>query len=97
MGFAIVGILLVALMIPIFGIIVDSPIGRAIARRLEGPEAGPAPDTSELAKKVDLLESEVDDLHRAVDSLREANQFLQRLIEESPNRPVLPPGSSRTP
>ena len=30
-------ILLVALLIPILGIVVDSPIGRALARRLEGP------------------------------------------------------------
>ncbi|TFH58618.1 MAG: hypothetical protein E4G90_10640 [Gemmatimonadales bacterium] len=97
MGFAIVGILLVALMIPIFGIVVDSPIGRAIARRLEGPDSGPAPSMINLAKKVDLLEGEVDDLHRAVDSLKEANQFLQRLLEESPNRPVLPPGSPQAP
>jgi hypothetical protein len=28
--------LLVALLIPILGIVVDSPIGRALARRLEG-------------------------------------------------------------
>jgi hypothetical protein len=48
---------------------------------------------TDLAKKVDLLEGEVDDLHRAVDSLKEGNQFLQRLLEESRNRPVLPPGS----
>jgi hypothetical protein len=93
MGFAIVGILLVALMIPLFGIVVDSPIGRAIARRLEGPDAGPSPSMTDLAKKVDLLEGEVDDLHRAIDSLKEGNQFLQRLLEESRSRPVLPPGS----
>ncbi len=87
-------ILLVALMIPIFGILVDSPIGRAIARRLEGPETTVAPPMAELAKKVELLESEVDDLARAVDTLREENQFLQRLLEESPPRPTLPPRSA---
>ena len=37
---AVIGlILLVALLIPIMGIVIDSPIGRALARRLEGPEA----------------------------------------------------------
>jgi hypothetical protein len=92
MALALIGIiLLVALMIPIFGIVVDSPIGRAIARRLEGPEAVVAPNMVELAKKVDLLEAEVDDLNRAVDTLREENQFFQRLLEETPNRPALPP------
>jgi hypothetical protein len=39
MAFVLIGIImLVALLIPIFGILVDSPIGRALARRLEGPE-----------------------------------------------------------
>jgi hypothetical protein len=36
----------------------------------------------------------VDDLARAVESLREENQFLQRLLEESPGRNALPPRSS---
>ena len=49
-------ILIVALLIPIIGIVVDSPIGRAIARRMEGPQAAP-PGLAELAKKVELLEA----------------------------------------
>lgn len=83
-------ILLVALMIPILGIVVDSPIGRAIARKVEGPDAGPIPGIADLAKKVDLLESEVDDLSVAVEQLREENQFLQRLLEDTSSRPTLP-------
>ena len=82
-------VLLVALMIPIVGIVIDSPIGRALARRLEGPEQAP-PGLRELAKKVELLEAEVDDLTRAVKGLEEENQFLQRLLE-SPPRATLPP------
>ncbi|HEY8105134.1 MAG TPA: hypothetical protein VIE46_03445 [Gemmatimonadales bacterium] len=82
-------VLLVALMIPIVGIVIDSPIGRALARRLEGPEQAP-PGLGELAKKVELLEAEVDDLTRAVKGLEEENQFLQRLLESSP-RATLPP------
>jgi hypothetical protein len=82
-------VLLVALMIPIVGIVIDSPIGRALARRLEGPEQVP-PEISDLAKKVDLLEAEVDDLNRAVKSLEEESQFLHRLLE-STSRPTLPP------
>lgn len=92
MAFALIGlIMLVALMIPLFGIVVDSPIGRAIARRLEGADPTVAPNVLEIARKVELLETEVDDLSRAVDALREENQFLQRLLEESPGRPSLPP------
>ncbi|HEX5633632.1 MAG TPA: hypothetical protein VFX50_10395 [Gemmatimonadales bacterium] len=86
-------ILLVALLIPIMGILIDSPIGRALARRLEGPDRTP-PALNELARKVELLESEVDDLSRAVTNLQEENQFLQRLIEEAPNRTLPPPKSS---
>ncbi len=84
-------ILLVALLIPIMGIVVDSPIGRALARRLEGPQEVP-PGLTELAKKVDLLEAEVDDLTRSVQTLQDENTFLQRLLD-SPGRSSLPPPS----
>ena len=89
----IVLILLVALIIPIMGIVVDSPIGRALARRLEGPQETP-PALSELAKKVELLEAEVDDLTRNVQALQEESVFLQRLLEASPQRATLPPPQS---
>lgn len=82
-------LVLAALMIPVIVVLVDSPIGRAIARRLEGPGVTP-PALNDLAKKVEVLEAEVDELGRTVESLREENQFLQKLIEESP-RPLLPP------
>jgi predicted PurR-regulated permease PerM len=82
-------VLLVALMIPVVGIVIDSPIGRALARRLEGPEQTP-PAVQDLVKKLDLLEAEVDDLTRAVRSLEEESQFLHRLLESS-QRSTLPP------
>ena len=82
-------ILLVALLIPIMGIIVDSPIGRALARRLEGPREVP-PGLEDLAKKVDLLEAEVDDLNRSVQALQDETAFLQRLLTESSPRSSLP-------
>ena len=85
-------VLLLALLIPVLGIIIDSPIGRALARRLEGPEQV-TPALADLARKVELLESEVDDLTRNVDSLREDNAFLTRLIEDAPARRPLPPAS----
>ena len=83
-------ILIVALLIPIIGIVVDSPIGRALARRLEGPQQVP-PALSDLAKKVELLEAEVDDLARSVQTLQDENAFLQRLLEDSSQRATLPP------
>ena len=86
-------ILIVALLIPIIGIVVDSPIGRALARRLEGPEQA-TPVLSELAKKVELLEAEVDDLTRSVHALQDENAFLQRLLEDPAHRSTLPPPRS---
>lgn len=83
-------ILLVALLIPIIGIVIDSPIGRAIARRVEGPDAIPQ-DMQDLGKKVELLELEVDDLNRSVDQLKEENAFIQRLLEDPSARRTLPP------
>ncbi len=83
-------ILLVALLIPIMGIVVDSPIGRALARRLEGPREVP-PGLADLAKKVELLEAEIDDLTRAVHSLQDDNAFLQRLLADPTGRAILPP------
>jgi hypothetical protein len=82
-------ILLVALLIPIMGIVVDSPIGRALARRLEGQRDIP-PGLADLAKKVDLLEAEVDDLNRSVQSLQDENAFLQRLLADPSSRSTLP-------
>jgi uncharacterized SAM-binding protein YcdF (DUF218 family) len=82
--------LLVALLIPILGIVVDSPIGRALARRLEGPQATP-PDVLALAKRVELLEAEVDDLSRGIQSLQDENAFLQRLLADPSSRSTLPP------
>lgn len=83
-------IILVALMIPVVGILVDSPIGRALARRLEGPEPLPT-GLADLSRKVEVLEGEVEDLTRAVEQVREENQFLQRLLEDQAHRPHLPP------
>jgi hypothetical protein len=83
-------ILIVALLIPIIGIVVDSPIGRAIARRMEGPQAAP-PGLAELAKKVELLEADVDDLTRSIQTLQDENAFLQQLLADSSPRSTLPP------
>lgn len=86
-------VLLGALLIPILGILLDSPIGRAFARRVEGNDPLPLA-LSELTRKVELLESEVDDLTRGLESLKDENAFLQRLIEDTASRPQLPPGKA---
>ena len=89
MGFVAV-ILVVALLIPLFAIVLDSPMGRALGRRFEGPGTEP-PGLRELSQKVELLEAEVDDLTRNVAALRDENAFLQRLIGDGEDRRTLPP------
>ncbi len=83
-------ILVFALMIPVLAIVFDSPIGRALARRVGGPEEV-TPGLADLARKVEMLEAEVDDLARGMEGLRDDNAFLQRLLEDGGSRRTLPP------
>ena len=85
-------LVLAVLLVPIMAILIDSPIGRAFARRVEGPVDAAPPPLVELAKKVQLLEAEIDDLHRSVGALQDENQFMQKLLEEGGRRSALPPG-----
>lgn len=89
MIFWIIGFLvvLVALLIPILAIVLDSPVFHKLAdRRNPG-------DTQELAQRLATLEDEVDDLNAVVRQLKEETQFLQRLLEDPGDQPPaqLPP------
>lgn len=75
-------ILIVALLIPIAAILVDSPLGRSVARRMEGRAEGPPPELRDVQRKVELLETELEDLNRSVSGMREEIQFMQRLLED---------------
>ena len=77
-------ILIVALLIPVAAILVDSPLGRSVARRLEGGGQGtaPAPELRDLQRQVEVLETEVQDLNRALSGMRDELQFVQRLLED---------------
>jgi hypothetical protein len=76
-------ILIVALMIPVAAILVDSPLGKSVARRMEGrSDGGPAPELRDVQRKVELLETELEDLNRSVAGMREELQFMQRLLED---------------
>jgi predicted PurR-regulated permease PerM len=81
-GVAIVLLVFVALMIPIVAILVDSPLGRSIARRLEGGAGAAGPELQDLNKKVELLEGEVEELHRSLSGMKDELQFVQRLLEK---------------
>ena len=75
-------ILIVALLIPVAAILVDSPLGKSVARRMEGRADGPAPELRDVQRKVELMETEIEDLNRSVAGMREELQFMQRLLED---------------
>ena len=75
-------ILIVALLIPVAAILVDSPLGKSVARRMESKTDGPPPELRDMQRKVEVLEAEVEDLNRSVAGMREELQFLQRLLED---------------
>jgi hypothetical protein len=86
----IVLLILVALLIPIMSVVLDSPIGRALARRVEGAPPAP-PGLADLTRKVEALEAEIEELNRAVQSLQEESAFLHRLLADPSGRSTLPP------
>jgi hypothetical protein len=86
-------ILLVALMIPILAIVLDAPALRNFLEARHRVEPG---KLDELGQKISLLEDQVDDLGRAVDALKEENQFLHQLLENpsrSGSRQLPPPAT----
>lgn len=92
MVFWIIGFLvvLVALLIPILAIVLDSP---ALHKLVESRRGGATGDVQNLRQRVETLEDEVDDIGNLVRQLRDETQFLQRLLEESSQKPParLPP------
>ncbi len=80
-------VLILALLIPILVFAFDVP---RLRKRAEQAEQRLAPESEqrleELTKRLVLLEDEVDDLARGLDSLRDETQFLQRLLEDSEPR-----------
>jgi hypothetical protein len=79
-------VILVALMIPLTAIVLDSPVVRAWVERRQ--HAGPLeqPEVEELAKKVGVLEADLDTLTRQLAQLQEEHQFLQRILEDPTRR-----------
>jgi hypothetical protein len=79
-------VLLVALMIPITAILLDSPLGRSVARRLEGPVDGTGTGVRQLEHRVEALETDLEELNRSIAGMREELQFVQRLLEDPGKR-----------
>jgi predicted PurR-regulated permease PerM len=75
-------ILVGALFVVLAAIVVDSPLGRSWARRLEGPGQGDSAELQDLQRKVAVLESEVDELNRSLTGMRDELQFVNKLLED---------------
>jgi hypothetical protein len=84
-------IFLLVLLIPILAIVLDSPVGRALAGRMErrGLSSGGEDVTSE---RLSCLEGEVERLTTEVRRLEEESQFLNQLLTDRPDSGALPPG-----
>ena len=84
-------IFVLVLLIPILAIVLDSPMGRALAGRMErrGLSSGGEDATSE---RLSYLEGEVERLTTEMRKLEEESQFLNQLLTDRPDSRVLPPG-----
>ncbi len=77
---ALLAIIMMALMIPISAIVLDSPLGKAMAKAIEARRSK-SPADAELADRVRFLEGEVERLSADVERLDEANHFMNDLLE----------------
>lgn len=82
-------VVIIALMIPLVAILLDSQLGKALAGRFERPSL--AQDDPLLGRRVAALEAEVDRLNHELERTREESEFVRRLLEKKP-LPELPPG-----
>jgi hypothetical protein len=74
-------VIFVALLIPLTAVVLDSPVVRAWVDRSRGSDLPVPPDVKELAQKVGILEAELEEMRGDVRQLREAQQFVQHLLE----------------
>ncbi len=84
-------IFLLVLLIPILAIVLDSPMGRALAGRMER-RGLPSGGDAAIAERLSYLEGEVERLTTEMRKLEEESKFLNNLLTERPASKVLPPG-----
>ena len=90
MGPAIILLIAFALMIPLTAIVLDSPVVRAWVERMQGGKVEGGADLKELAKKVGILETEIDTVNRQLAQIQEEHQYMQRLLEDPAQRAAAP-------
>jgi len=83
-------VILVALMIPLTAIVLDSPVVRAWVDRMHGGEIEATPEVKELSKKVGIIEAELESVTRQLAQIQEEHQYMQRLLEDPAQRAAAP-------
>lgn len=86
-------VVLIALLIPLAAIVLDSPVFRVWVERRHGGVGGTAPDVEQLSNRVADLETDLDTVTRQLAQLQDEHQFLQRLLEDPARRQVVAKGN----
>jgi hypothetical protein len=86
-------VVLLALMIPLIAVLLDSQLGRALASRLE--RGAPGQDVAS-GQRMLALEAEVERLSKDLQRLEEQTEFLHHLLEEKRSGGALPSGEQST-
>jgi len=85
-------VLVLIIMIPVLAIVIDSPVGQALARRISSGGDGDA----DVSARVEAMEADVKYLNETVETLRQESEFLHSLIEgRSAEAPRLETGDAR--
>jgi len=88
-------VVILALMIPLIAVVLDSHLGRALADAVTRQGGGSALPETGVTKRLAALETEIERLNSEVLRLEEETVFLHRLLESKPgHNPELPPGKS---
>ncbi|MGQ9631055.1 MAG: hypothetical protein ACUVXI_12210 [bacterium] len=84
-----------ALMIPILAIVLNSPVGKGIAewmgRKAKHPQPSDA-NLTKLTKRVEALELELEEANRRIEYLQEGYRFVDKLLERESQRRELEKG-----
>jgi hypothetical protein len=82
-------VVLLLMMIPLTAIVLDSELGRALARRLGSGETN-----AESEARLRRLEKEMQYLSETVQSLQDESRFIRDLLEKPKPQESLPPGEN---
>jgi hypothetical protein len=87
-------VVLIALLIPLTAIVLDSPVIRSWVERQHGGALGTGPGVAELSNRVADLETDLETVTRQLAQLQDEHQFMQRLLEDPTRRQAAAKGKS---